>query len=220
MAVRGRVSVVIPAYNEEARIASVVREARKAADEVVVVDDASEDRTADVAESAGAVVIRRHVNGGYIAAIRQGFRAATGDVVVTLDGDGELPASSIPNLAAPILEGSADMVQGKRESIPRPSERFLTWLASRAAPVGDSGTGMRALRTDLARQLEIRGRCICGVLSLEAAARGARLREIPIRLRSVSKPRRIAWHHGPQIWHVLRAMRAARKRKPVGPGAV
>jgi glycosyltransferase involved in cell wall biosynthesis len=207
-----RVSVVIPAYDEEARIARVVREARQVADEVVVVDDASTDRTADVAERAGAVVVRQHANGGYIAAIRRGFQAATGDVVVTLDGDGELPASSIPDLVAPIFEGLADMVQGRRDSAPRPSERFLTWLAGRAAPVGDSGTGMRAMRTDLARQLEIRGRCICGVLSLEAFAHGARLREIPIRLRSVSKPRRIAWYHLPQIWHVLRAMRALRAR--------
>ncbi|MEJ2218539.1 MAG: glycosyltransferase family 2 protein [Gemmatimonadota bacterium] len=214
MEVGRRVSVVIPAYNEQARIADVVREARQVADEVVVVDDASTDRTADVAEGAGAVVVRQQANRGYIAAIRRGFQAATGDVVVTLDGDGELPASSVPQLAAPILEGLADMVQGRRDWIPRPSERFLTWLAGRAGPVGDSGTGMRALRADLARQLEIRGRCICGVLSLEALAHGARLREIPISLRSVAKPRRIAWYHVPQIWHVLRAMRVLRSRKP------
>lgn len=212
MGVDGRVSIVIPAYNEAARIARVVREAREVADEVVVVDDASTDRTAEVAEHAGAVVVRQPANGGYIAAIRRGFQAATGDVVVTLDGDGELPASSIPDLAAPILEGVADMVQGRRDAVPRPSERFLTWLAGRAAPVGDSGTGMRAIRADLARELEIRGRCICGVLSLEALAHGARLQEIPIRLRSISKPRRIAWYHVPQIWHVLRAMRVLRGR--------
>jgi polyprenyl-phospho-N-acetylgalactosaminyl synthase len=218
MAGRRRVSVVIPAYNEEARIRGVVREALEVADEVVVVDDASSDGTSEAAENAGAVVVRQPTNGGYIAAIRRGFQAVTGDVVVTLDGDGELPASSIPELAAPILDGVADMVQGRRDFIPRPSERFLTWLAGRVAPVGDSGTGMRALRTDLARTLEIRGRCICGVLSLEAAARGARLRETPIRLRSVSKPRRIAWYHVPQIWHVLRAMRALRRRKRVDPG--
>lgn len=208
-----RVSAVIPAFNEESRIADVVRGAGRVVDEVVVVDDASTDNTARVAERAGAVVVRQQANEGYIAAIRRGFQVASGNVVVTLDGDGELPASSIPDLVAPILDGTADMVQGRRDSIPRPSERFLTWLANRAAPVGDSGTGMRALRTDLARQLEIRGRCICGVLSLEAVARGARLREIPIRLRVVSKPRRIAWYHLPQIWHVLRAMRMLLGRK-------
>lgn len=213
MAGSGRVSVVIPAYNEEARIADVVREARRVADEVVVVDDASTDGTADVAERAGAVVLRQPANAGYIAAIRRGFQEASGDVVVTLDGDGELPASSVPDLVAPILEGAADMVQGRRDSVPRPSEHFLTWLANLAAPVGDSGTGMRALRTDLARQLEIRGRCICGVLSLEAVARGARLQEIPIHLRSVAKPRRIAWYHVPQVWHVLRAMRTVLGRE-------
>ncbi|HKJ93165.1 MAG TPA: glycosyltransferase family 2 protein, partial [Longimicrobiales bacterium] len=169
--------------------------------------------TAEAAARAGAAVVRQPANGGYIAAIRRGFQAATGEVIVTLDGDGELPASCVPALAAPILEDRADMVQGRRDGIPRPSERFLTWLANLAAPVGDSGTGMRALRADLARKLEIRGRCICGVLSLEAAAQGARLREVPVRLRSVSKPRRIAWYHIGQTWHVLCAMWRMRRRQ-------
>jgi glycosyltransferase involved in cell wall biosynthesis len=196
------ITAIMPAYNEESRIAATIGAVQPFADEIVVVDDGSSDGTATVAARAGAVVVRQ-ANAGYIAAIRRGFQEAQGDIVVTIDADGEFPADSIPALVAPILAGQADLVQGRRNVIPRSSERFLNWLANRKAPVGDTGTGLRALRTDLARQLEIRGACICGVLSLEAAARGARIQEIPITLRSVDKPRRIAWFHLRQFFYLL-----------------
>ncbi len=204
------ITAVVPAYNEGERIEEVVAEVARYVDTVLVVDDGSVDETAARAGAAGARVVRQPENRGYIAAIRRGFREADDGVVVTLDGDGELPARAIPELVAPILAGRADMVQGRRETIVRPSERLLTWLANRAAPVGDSGTGMRALTTDLARSLEIEGRCICGTLALEAVARGARIAEVPIRLRTVDKPRRPAWYHLPQLGHVLRWMARAR----------
>lgn len=159
--------------------------AQRHADEVIVVDDASTDDTGEIAESAGAIVVHEPENRGYIAAIKRGFRRAGRDIVVTLDGDGELPASAIPRLVAPIDEGQADMVQGARSGSPRPSEAVFTWLANRIAPVGDTGTGLRAIRTPLARQLEIRGRCICGVLALEAHRRGARIVDVPIELRQI-----------------------------------
>jgi glycosyltransferase involved in cell wall biosynthesis len=197
------VSVVIPAYNEEARVAEVVREALVYADEVIVVDDGSADGTAQAAEAAGAQVVRQ-ANAGYIAAIKRGFREAAGDVVVTMDADGEHRAADIPRLVAPILAGKADLVLGVRPHVARPSERFLNWLASLRVKVSDSGTGFRALRRDLALRLNLRGRCICGISVLESAALGARVAEVPIELARVGKPRRIAWYHVPQAWHVVR----------------
>jgi glycosyltransferase involved in cell wall biosynthesis len=197
------VSVVIPAYNEEARVAEVVREALVYADEVIVVDDGSADGTAQAAEAAGAQVVRQ-ANAGYIAAIKRGFREAAGDVVVTMDADGEHRAADIPRLVAPILAGKADLVLGVRPHVARPSERFLNWLASLRVKVSDSGTGFRALRRDLALRLNLRGRCICGISVLEASALGARVAEVPVELARVDKPRRIAWYHVPQAWHVVR----------------
>lgn len=184
----------------------MVREAARYADEVLVVDDASRDGTARVARNAGAKVVRLSTNRGYIGAIKVGFAQAAGDVVVTLDGDGELPASRIPDLTRPVIDGEADMVQGRREEIVRPSERVLTWIANRVAPAGDTGTGMRAIQTELARTLEIPGACICGVLTLEVLSRGGRVSEVPIRLSSVDKPRKIAWYHGRQLFYVLAAV--------------
>jgi glycosyltransferase involved in cell wall biosynthesis len=172
------------------------------ADEVIVVDDGSSDKTAASAEAAGAIVVRQATNMGYIAAIKRGFDAAHGAVVVVLDADGEFGAEAIPSLVAPIIAGRADMVQGHRNLVPRPSERVLTWLAARRGPVGDSGTGLRALRTDLARTLELHGACICGIFSLEVLHAGGRIEEIPIHLRSVAKPRRVAWFHIRQLFNL------------------
>ncbi len=207
-----RITAVIPAYNEAPRIGETVRRVAAFVDEVIVVDDGSRDGTAEAAQKAGARVLRQPVNQGYIAAIKRGFAEATGDVVVTIDADGEFPAEAIPALVAPIERGEADMVQGARDRVPRPSERFLNWLANRVASVGDSGTGLRALRTDLAQQMEIRGACICGVFALEAVWRGGRLANVPVRLERVAKPRRIAWYHLRQLFYLLPWLWRVRRR--------
>lgn len=197
-----RVSVVIPAYNEATRIGKVVRDAQTHTAEVVVVDDGSTDGTIQVAEEAGARVIQQQ-HEGYIAAIKRGFREAEGEVVVTMDADGEHQAADIPRIVEPIKENRADLVLGARAEIARPSERFLNWLTQFRVQVSDSGTGFRALRRDLALKLQLQGRCICGVSVLEPATLGARIVEVPITLKSIDKPRRIAWYHLPQIWYVL-----------------
>lgn len=194
-----RLSAVIPAFNEASRIGRTIREVSRFVDEVIVIDDASTDATASVASAAGAIVVSRQSNAGYVAAIKTGFQRASGDIVITFDADGEHSADDIPSLVKPIIDDTADMVQGHRDFVPRISERFLTWLAERKAAVGDSGTGLRAIRTELARSLEIKGVCICGVLSLEAVSRGARITEVPIKLNGTSKSRRVAWFHAKQL---------------------
>jgi len=194
---------VIPAYNEEDRIGDVVRTAGRYVDEVVVIDDGSTDRTGEVARAAGARVIRQD-NAGYIAAIKRGFQEASGDVVVTMDADGEHRAQDIPRLVRPILDGEADLVLGRRPEIARFSERFLNWLTNFRVRVGDSGTGLRALRRELALRLELKGRCICGISVLEPVALGAQIAEVPVELMRAEKSRRIAWFHLPQVWHVVK----------------
>ena len=197
------VSAVMPAYNESGRIAAAVEAVRPYVDEVLVIDDGSTDATAREAAQAGARVLRQAENRGYLAAIKRGFAEARGAVVVTVDADGEMPVERIPDLVRPIAEGRADMVQGHRRRIVRPSEALLTGLARLKGPVGDSGTGFRALRTELARRLKLKGACICGVFSLEVLSLGGRITETPIRLRHIDKPRRIAWYHARQFFYVL-----------------
>jgi glycosyltransferase involved in cell wall biosynthesis len=198
-----KITAVIPAYNEASRIADTLNQAKPYVDEIIVVDDASTDNTADVAKKHGAVVFTLSSNQGYIHAIKYGFSKANGDIIITLDADGEFPTTVIPGLVQPIIDDRADMVQGHRNSVPRPSERVITRLAQKIINVGDSGTGLRAIRTDLARSLEIRGACICGVLTLEVASKGGRIVEIPIELQQTSKPRKIAWFHLKQLFYLL-----------------
>ena len=195
----------MPARNEARRIGATIAELRDHVDEVLVVDDASEDDTSAVAAAAGAVVTRSDTRLGYIGALERGFAAASGDIVVTVDADGEMPVERIGELVAPIVAGTADMVQGHRSHVPRLSERVVTAIAAIGGPVGDSGTGFRAIRTELARELEIPGSCICGSFALTALARGARLAEIRIQTRPVpGRRRRIAWNHLAQAILVAR----------------
>ncbi|WP_369425456.1 glycosyltransferase family 2 protein, partial [Methanothrix sp.] len=106
---------ILPAFNEETSIGSVVLLTRMYVDRVIVVDDGSSDRTAEVARLAGAEVIRHPTNMGKGAALRTGFMAAEGaDVIVTLDSDGQHDPADIPRLIQPVLHGEADMVNGSR----------------------------------------------------------------------------------------------------------
>ncbi len=115
----GRLVAVVPAWNEEGAIGGVVEEIRAfdSSIEVVVVDDASTDDTAAVAEAHGATVLRLLFNVGIGGAVQTGFRYArdTGfQVAVRLDGYGQHDASELGKLLGPIRAGSADLVIGSR----------------------------------------------------------------------------------------------------------
>ena len=115
------VSIVIPAYNEEATVAKVVSVARKLSyvDEVIVVDDGSTDRTVEEAENAGATVIRHIMNEGKGSAIKTGFKYSHGDIVAFIDADvSNFTSEKIDKIIRPILEDRTDITKTKfaRES--------------------------------------------------------------------------------------------------------
>ncbi len=197
------ITVIIPACNEEKRVYEVVQGAGLYAAEVIVIDDGSADATARVAGEAGARTIRHGNKQGYIEAIKTGLRQAKGDIIITMDADGEHDPKDIPLMIEPIHDDKADLVLGARGEVPRVSEKIINWLTSRKVKVTDSCTGFRAMRKDLALKLNLRGRCTCGVLVLEANYYGARVTEIPINIVHVDKPRKIAWYHIKQVFYVL-----------------
>ena len=115
------VSIVIPAYNEEATVAQVVSAAKKVSyvDEVIVVDDGSTDRTVEEAEGAGATVISHIMNEGQGSAIKTGFKYSHGDIVAFIDADvSNFTPNKIDKIIKPILEDRADITKTKfaRES--------------------------------------------------------------------------------------------------------
>lgn len=156
-----KVSVVIPAQNEEATIRQVVSELVRSHPgfvEVLVVDDGSSDRTAEVAAEAGATVVKHPVSRGYGASIKSGIVAASGEFVVTLDGDGQHRVSD----AQKLLEraGEHDLMSGHRvrwlhsAAWRLPGKWVLTRLSSYLVGqrIPDLNCGLRVYRREVIRR--------------------------------------------------------------------
>lgn len=112
-----RVAVVIPAFNEGGKIAHTVATVPALADDIIVVDDASNDETALRASSPRATVITHAYNGGVGRAIATGYREALArgaDVAVVMAGDGQMDPDDMPALLDPVADGTADYVKGNR----------------------------------------------------------------------------------------------------------
>jgi len=109
-----KVVVAIPCFNTEHFIADVIIKARKYIDEVIVIDDGSQDKTAEIALSAGAKVIKHDINRGKGAAMKTAVANTKADIIVFIDGDGQHDPNNIPKLLEPILQEDADFVIGSR----------------------------------------------------------------------------------------------------------
>ena len=112
-----RTLIVIPCFNEETTIGSVILKAKKYADKILVVDDGSSDSTADIARAAGAQVISHYKNRGKSAAIKTGFQYALEkgfDYVVTIDGDGQHNPDEIPSVLGNVINNGHDISIGYR----------------------------------------------------------------------------------------------------------
>jgi glycosyltransferase involved in cell wall biosynthesis len=107
------ITVIIPCLNEEQGIEQVLRRLPDFVDQTIVVDNGSTDRTSDVARQLGAYVVREEVR-GYGRAYKRGFAAATGDVIVTLDGDHSYPADALSYLLEAFLHLNVDFLNASR----------------------------------------------------------------------------------------------------------
>ena len=150
-----QVAIVIPALNESRSIAEVVTTTLPFANDVIVVDDGSTDETAEIAEQAGAFVVRFPENKGVGAAVAGGLATARdrgADVAVQVDGDGQHVPGGVPGLVAQVADG-ANLVIGTRFEmgfsmgrIRRTATKFFSWAVAQQVgqPISDPTSGFRA----------------------------------------------------------------------------
>ncbi len=211
---REKVSVVIPTRNEEEGIADIINYCRPYADELLVIDGHSTDRTRNIARKLGARVVLDSGRGKG-AAIRQAIREVTGDIVVFIDADYSHYPEDIPRLVTPILRGEADHVVGSRprggsDELHGDFEKFMRMIGSDIITLGinyrfgvrlsESQNGFRAIRTEAARKLGLKENIttIEQEMTIKTLRHGFRIMEVPtheykrrfgeskIKLRSVS----------------------------------
>jgi len=191
------IAALLPAYNEEISIGSLVLRTRQYADRVIVVDDGSSDHTAEVAALAGAEVIRHNENFGKGAALKTGFASLNGDaIIVTIDTDGQHDPADIPRLVQPILSGEADMVNGSRylnghkNDTPlyrRLGQKVLDTATNFGSglSISDSQSGFRAFAGQIKNVFHFQqnGLAIESEMLADAAAAGLRIQEVEIGVR-------------------------------------
>ena len=214
-----RISVVIPCYNEEEGIARVIPSLPASVDEVVVVDNNSTDRTAETARGLGARVVFE-ARKGYGAAYKAGLATVTGDITVTMDGDGTYPADQIEECVAYLLDRGLDFVSASRFPLQDPramnvSNRVGNWILTAATLVlfmrgiRDSQSGMWIFRSALFREIAPRsdGMPFSEEIKIKAIRRrGVRFDEYHIRYRPrIGEVKLEKWRDGMRnLWYLVR----------------
>lgn len=201
-AIRDRLLVIIPAYNEAACISAVVTEVRAAGfANVLVVDDGSADDTASLAAAAGARVVRLPINLGVGGALRTGFRYAVDhghDLVAQVDADGQHEAQHLDQLLRSLVEHDLDMVIGSRfadggthemSALRRSCIHVMASMVERAGrtPLSDPTSGFRVIRSPLLDEFakEFPHHYLGDTFEAlyVAARRGYRVGEVPVSMR-------------------------------------
>ncbi|MGF7119207.1 glycosyltransferase family 2 protein [Methanobacterium oryzae] len=192
-----KLTAIIPAYNEELAIGSIVIGSKKHVDRVIVIDDGSVDNTVEIAQLAGADVISHETNKGKGIALKTGLLAArNSDIIITLDSDGQHNYDEIPKLIAPIINGEADIVNGSRylngdkKDTPKYRRVGQTVLdkatkISSGFDITDSQSGFRAFarHTIPAFRFKCNGFGIESEMLMDAANAGLRIKEVEIGVR-------------------------------------
>ncbi|MDX9851714.1 MAG: glycosyltransferase family 2 protein [Anaerolineaceae bacterium] len=225
-----KLSVVIPVYNEEQFVSTTIQRVLDVTMEgleleLVVVDDGSKDRTVEILQQLAVEhpqikVFQQPVNMGKGAALRRGFKEATGDIILIQDADLEYDPSDYPNLLKPILDGNADVVYGSR-FLGGPhrvlyfwhynGNRFLTFLSNITTNLNltDMETGYKVFRANVIKEIPLKSNRFGfePEVTAKLARRGWRMFETPISYfgRSYAEGKKIGWKDGFQaIYCIIR----------------
>jgi glycosyltransferase involved in cell wall biosynthesis len=213
------ITVVIPCLNEEQGVERILRQMPEFVDEVIVVDNGSTDRSAEVARSLGAQVIQEEVR-GYGRAYRKGFASARGDLIITLDGDHSYPVDALSYLLEAFLHLEVDFLNASR--FPVRDRRAMSFkhkvgnlILSLAMSVlyfqwvRDSQSGMWVFRRSILERMKLTadGMAFSEEIKIEAL-KDPRIRfgEISIMYSSrVGETKLHAWRDGLQnLWFLLK----------------
>ncbi|MEY2936916.1 MAG: hypothetical protein RL033_7665 [Pseudomonadota bacterium] len=194
----GRVTIVIPAHNEEGALGSVLANLRSlthpALREVIVVDDGSTDRTGEIAEASGVRVLRQPSNRGYGASLKAGIRAAQSEYVLTMDADGQHRVEDVLKLCDAVSgDKPPDCVIGHRTRLVHsplwrmPGKWFLTHLARilTRKEIRDLNSGLRVMRREvITRYIHLcpQGFSFSTTSTFALASRGYRIDFVPIQV--------------------------------------
>jgi glycosyltransferase involved in cell wall biosynthesis len=222
-----KLTVVMPVYNEADHIEKIVAAvlAVPLEKELIIVDDCSRDGTreklAALAKSRGVRILYHEVNQGKGAALRSGFSAATGDLVIVQDADLEYAPREYPRLVAPILEGRAEIVYGSRFAVRSPrradrswhsmGNRFLTMLSNLLTRLHltDMETCYKVIPREVLRRVRIEENRFGfePEITAKVARLGCRIREVPISYsgRTYSEGKKIGWKDALRaVWCILK----------------
>ena len=191
-----KITVGIPAFNEEKNISDIIQKLSKICDTVIVCNDGSTDNTGKIAEKMGAIVINHPQNLGYGGAIRSLFlkaRELDSDILVTLDSDGQHRISDILPVVDPILKNQADLVIGSRflednqEDMPKYRKigiKMITSLANSSleSTVSDSQSGFRAYGKNVLSEItpSENGMGVSNEILIKVSKKGFKIVEVPI----------------------------------------
>ena len=221
-----KVSIVIPCYNEKNTIAKIVEAVRSAPvenKEIIVIDDGSNDGTQTLLREklSGAIdqIIYHPVNRGKGAALRAGFEAASGDIILVQDADLEYSPEEYPVMLEPIISGKADAVFGSRFMGGRPhrvvffwhmvGNRFLTLLSNMFTNLNltDLETGYKAFRAPLIKSIQIEENRFGfePEITAKLAKKRCRIYEVGISYygRTYEEGKKIGWRDGLRALYVI-----------------
>ena len=185
--VRSSTAIIIPAFNEEKNIGSVILDAKSYGD-VIVIDDFSQDKTKKIAQQLGAKVITHTLNQGYVKALNTGFSFASSlnyDFLITLDADGQHDPDMLLYFQK-ALEKGADCVLGYRDQKQRFSEVLFSVFTKAKWGIFDPLCGMKGYRLDLYLELGYfdKHNLIGTELMLFAAKNRSEIIQVPVKQRS------------------------------------
>ena len=190
-----KITIGVPAYNEEKNIASIITKLKKITDSIIVCDDGSSDMTSDISKNLGAIVITHKKNMGYGVAINSIFQKAkelNSDLLVTFDADGQHRVEDIEKVVEPIKNNIADLVIGsrfldKKSNVPNYRKigiKVITQVtnASIKKKLTDSQSGFRAYNRQVLSQISPSdiGMGISTEILIKSSSKGLRIMEVPI----------------------------------------